>query len=64
MKKIWSSMANRAAALLEVKSLVTLALTGVMCAIIFGGEVNGEALALFSGVYGSVITYFFTRKAA
>ncbi len=64
MKKLWSSIASRAAALLEVKSLVTLALTGVMCALIFCTEIDGEALALFSGVYGSVITYFFTRKAA
>ncbi len=64
MKKLLTGIAQRAAALLEVKSLVTLALTAVMCALIFCGEVNGDALALFSGVYGSVITYFFTRKAA
>lgn len=49
--------------LLEVKSLVTLALTCAMVMLLFRGEsVPRELLTLFSTAFGSVITYFFTRK--
>ena len=56
-------MKDRIAKLLEVKSLVTLTLTGAMVGILFGGaDVSQDALALFCTSYGAIITYFFTRK--
>ena len=54
---------TRLCRLLEVKSIVTLALTGAMVALLFAGDsVPREMLTLFSTAYGAVITYFFTRK--
>lgn len=51
-------------ALLEVKSLVTLTMTGVMAWLLCSGaSVSSELLALFSTAYGAIITYFFTRKS-
>lgn len=56
-------MITKLAKLLEVKSLVTLALTGGMLALLFGPfQPQQEAVALFCTSYGAVITYFFTRK--
>lgn len=56
-------MKEKIAKLLEVKSLVTLTLTVAMVGVMFGGNnVPKEALTLFSTAYGSIITYFFTRK--
>ncbi|WP_283673799.1 hypothetical protein [Butyricicoccus sp. Marseille-Q5471] len=56
-------MKEKIAKLLEVKSLVTLTLTGAMVGILFGThEVSQDALALFCTSYGAIITYFFTRK--
>lgn len=50
--------------LLEVKSLVTLAMTGAMIALLFSPlDVNQDAVALFCTAYGAIITYFFTKKA-
>lgn len=56
-------MTEKLGKLLEVKSLVTLALTISMVAILLG-DVNpqSETLALFCTSYGAVITYFFTKK--
>lgn len=55
MKQRWSK-------LIDVKSLVTLGLTGCMAALLFGPFQPGqEVLALFCTSYGAVITYFFTR---
>lgn len=48
--------------LLEVKSLVTLTLTLALTALLFATDHHSELLPLFSAAYGSVITYFFTRK--
>ncbi|MFV0399414.1 MAG: hypothetical protein ACK5LX_02190 [Oscillospiraceae bacterium] len=49
--------------LIDVKSLVTLALTGGMLTLLFGPfQPQQEALALFCTSYGAVVTYFFTRK--
>ena len=54
---------TRLCRLLEVKSLVTLALTAAMVALLFAGDgVPREMVTLFSTAYGAVITYFFTRK--
>lgn len=50
--------------LLDVKSLVTLAMTGAMIALLFSPvDVNQDAVALFCTAYGAIITYFFTRKS-
>lgn len=49
--------------LLDVKSLVTLAMTGAMIALLFSPvDLNQDAVALFCTAYGAIITYFFTRK--
>lgn len=49
--------------LLDVKSLVTLAMTGAMIALLFAPvEVNPDAKSLFCTAYGAIITYFFTKK--
>lgn len=49
--------------LLDVKSLVTLAMTGAMISLLFSPvDVNQDAVALFCTAYGAIITYFFTRK--
>lgn len=62
MKEI---LIKRLAALFEVKSLVTLALTGALVAMIFNADkISPEMLSLFSTSFGAVITYFFTRKSS
>ena len=49
--------------LLDVKSLVTLAMTAAMIALLFYPvEVNQDAKSLFCTAYGAIITYFFTKK--
>lgn len=49
--------------LLDVKSLVTLAMTGAMIALLFAPvDVNQDTVTLFCTAYGAIITYFFTRK--
>ena len=56
-------MKEKIAKLIDVKSIVTLAMTGIMAAMLLGKfEPPAEMLALFSTAYGAVITYFFTRK--
>ena len=56
-------MKDRWAKLLEVKSIVTLAMTGALVALLFvEREPAKELLALYCTSYGAVITYFFTRK--
>ena len=49
--------------LIDVKSLVTLALTGAMIALLFAPVTpNPEAQSLFCTAYGAIITYFFTKR--
>ena len=49
--------------LIDVKSIVTLAMTGALIALLFcPGVVNTEAQNLFCTAYGAVITYFFTKQ--
>lgn len=56
-------MKDRWAKLLEVKSIVTLAMTAALVALLFvDREPAKELLALYCTSYGAVITYFFTRK--
>lgn len=56
---------NKLKELIDVKSLVTLAMTVAMIALLFfPGSVNAEAQSLFCTTYGAVITYFFTKKSS
>lgn len=56
MKQLWK--------LVDVKSIVTLAMTGAMLALLFvPGPVDPEAQSLFCTAYGSIITYFFTKRS-
>ena len=56
-------MKDKIAKLIDVKSIVTLSMTAVMAALLLGKfDPPAEMLALFSTAYGSIITYFFTRK--
>ena len=49
--------------LIDVKSIVTLAMTGAMIALLFTPTpVGGEAQSLFCTAYGAIITYFFTKR--
>lgn len=53
MKKAWT----------DVKSFVTIIMTIAMVALLFVPyDINKEILMIFSSAYGSIITYFFTRK--
>lgn len=53
MKKAWT----------DVKSFVTVLMTIAMVILLFApAEVNKEVLTIFSATYGSVMTYFFTKK--
>ena len=49
--------------LIDVKSIVTLAMTAAMIALLFyAGNPNPEAQSLFCTAYGAIITYFFTKR--
>lgn len=49
--------------LLKVKSLVTLALTAGMLLLLSGNwQPAQEIIAIYSTAFGSVITYFFTKR--
>lgn len=54
---------EKCAKLIDVKSIVTLVMTLAMVFILTGVfKPSTEAFGLFATVYGSVITYFFTKK--
>lgn len=54
---------DRIAKLIDVKSIVTLIMTVAMVLLLTGVFTpSPEILSLFSMTYGSVITYFFTKK--
>lgn len=56
-------MRERIAKLIDIKSIVTLVMTAALIALLFySGEINKEVLAVFCTSYGSIITYFFTKK--
>lgn len=58
-----NTIKNNLANLLKVKSLVTLIMTGCMVGLLFGAlQPPQEALALFCTSYGSIMTYFFSKK--
>jgi hypothetical protein len=53
MKQAWS----------DLKSFLTIVMTLAMIAVLlFDIEVNQAVFALFSTSYGSMITFFFTKK--
>lgn len=54
MKKAWD----------EVKSFVTVVMTLGLVALLFVPNLNppSEIIALYCTSYGSIMTYFFTRK--
>ena len=50
--------------LIEVKSIVTILMTICMVLLLTGAFTpSDDIFALYSMSYGSVITYFFTRKS-
>ncbi len=54
---------ERIAKLIDLKSLVTLAMTIALIVLLFvAEEPSKEVLALFCTSYGAIITYFFTRR--
>jgi hypothetical protein len=62
MKKGKDRLAENAAELLKVKTVVTLALVGTLCvqAARSGLMISEE---LFASVLTAVVTYYFTRKS-
>lgn len=57
-------MLDKLAKLIEVKSIVTLLMTVGILLLLTGVFNPPEAIfALYATSYGSVITYFFTRKS-
>lgn len=57
-------MKEKLCKLVEVKSLVTISMTVGMLLLLTGVFNPPDAVfALFSTTYGSVITYFFTKKS-
>ena len=62
MKEALTNLINNVANLLKVKSLVTIALTYGMILLLSGKWNPSETIiALYSTVYGAIITYFFTK---
>lgn len=56
-------MKQRFAKLIDVKSIVTLVMTGAMVGLLFGNvTVDENLLMLFSTSYGAMMTYFFTKR--
>lgn len=56
-------MLERLAKLIDVKSIVTLALTAALIAMLLGSvDPPKEILALYCTSYGAITTYFFTKK--
>ena len=56
-------MNERLAKLIDVKSIVTIAMTAALVALLFtGAEPAKELLALYCTSYGAIIAYFFTKK--
>lgn len=54
---------EKIAKLIDLKSIITLMMTIAMVVLLFyRKEINKEILMMFSTSYGSMITYYFTRK--
>jgi hypothetical protein len=56
-------MKDKFAKLIDVKSIVTLALVGTLVYVVIGEvKINNEVFLLFSNATTMIITYFFTKK--
>ena len=54
---------KKLANLLSVKSIVTISMTAILVVMLVGHyEPPDELLSLYCTTYGSVMTYYFTRK--
>lgn len=61
MKEVGKKFAK----LIDLKSIITLAMTGTMIALLFyPREINKELLMLFSTTYGSMMTYYYNKKGS
>ena len=59
MKEIGRKFAK----LIDLKSIITLAMTATMIILLFRkDEINAELLMLFSTTYGSMMTYYYNKK--
>lgn len=64
MKEALTKIIDNFAKLIDVKSIVTLVMTGTLIAMLTGTfKPSQEFVALFCTSYGAIITYFFTKKA-
>ena len=55
---------EKIAKLIDVKSIVTIVMTGTLVALLFSErQPASELLALYCTSYGAIVTYFFTRKS-
>ena len=63
MKEALIEILRNLAKLINVKTIVTLSLTGVLIVMLLG-EYNPskELLALYCTSYGAIMAYFFTKK--
>lgn len=56
-------MKEKLAKLIDLKSLVTLLMNiAVVVMLFYPNEIDREILMIFSTSYGSVMTYYFTKK--
>lgn len=56
-------MFEKIAKLIDVKSIVTLALVATLVYVVISGKaLDNEVFLLFSNVVTMIITYFFTKK--
>jgi hypothetical protein len=61
IKKGWSYLGTRIADLINIKSIVTMALVGTLCYLAIHQDVP-ISTDLIAATIGSVITYFFVRR--
>lgn len=63
MKEALIKLLSNIADLFVVKSIVTLTMTAILCLMLMGKfSPQQEFVALYCTAYGSIITYFFTKK--
>lgn len=56
-------MKEKLSKLIDVKSIITIILTIALVVLLFAPvEPAKEILALYCTTYGSIVTYFFTKK--
>lgn len=63
MKEALVKIVDNFAALIDVKSIVTLLMTAIMILMLCGKFTPSEEFtALYCTSYGAIVTYFFTKK--